>query len=114
MLAEVTEQEIKELFDLNKISYAKAERLTSKKDGKVLKILKLEVKDDTEAEALITENLTCPMTGIIYRVQEVRTPISVQQLASAGTAKISAIRPKLVDPKSNVLFVGRATIIKDA
>ena len=77
--AEVTEQEFKEFLDLNKINYAKAERLTSKKDSRVLEIFKLEIKDDTEAEALITENLTCPITGIIYRVKEFRTLISVQQ-----------------------------------
>ena len=36
--AEVTEQEFKEFLDLSKISYAKAERLTSEKDGRVLEI----------------------------------------------------------------------------
>ena len=61
------------------LNYAKAERLTSKNDGRLLEIFKLEIKDDTEAEALITENLTCPKTGIIYRVEEFRTPIPVQQ-----------------------------------
>ena len=76
---EVSEQEFKEFLDLNKINYAKAERLISKKDGRVLEIFKLDFKDDTEAEALIAENLTCPVTGIIYRVEEFRTPISVQQ-----------------------------------
>ena len=35
--AEVTDQELKEFLDLNKISYAEAERLTGKKDGRVLK-----------------------------------------------------------------------------
>ena len=79
MPAEVTEQEFKEFVDLNKINYAKAERLTSKKDGRVLELFKLEIKDDTEVEALITENLTCPITAIIYRVEEFGTPISVQQ-----------------------------------
>ena len=79
MPAEVTEQEFKEFLDLHKINYAKAERLTSKKDGRVLEMFKLEIKDDTEAEALITENLTCPITGIICRVEEFRTSISVQQ-----------------------------------
>ena len=49
--AEVTEQEFKEFLDRNKISYAKAERLTSKKEGRVLEKLKLKTKDDTEAEA---------------------------------------------------------------
>ena len=77
--AEVSEQEFKEFLDLNKVNYAKAERLISRKDGRVLEIFKLEIKDDTEAEALISENLTCPVTGIIYRVEEFRTPISVQQ-----------------------------------
>ena len=77
--AEVTEQEFKEFLDFNKINYAKAERLTSKKDGRVLEIFKLEIKDDTEAETLITENLTCPITGTIYRVEEFHTPISVKQ-----------------------------------
>ena len=67
--AEVTEQEFKDL-DLNKISYAKAEGLTSKKDGRVLEMFELEVKDETEAEAQITENLTCRITGIIYREEE--------------------------------------------
>ena len=61
------------------MNYAKAERLISKKDGRVLEIFKLEIKDNTEAEALISDNLTCPVTGIIYRVEEFRTPISVQQ-----------------------------------
>ena len=82
MPAEVTEQEFKEFLGLDKINYAKAERLTSKRGGRVLEIFKLEIKDDTEAEASIAnlrENLTCPITGIIYRLEEFRTPISVQQ-----------------------------------
>ena len=79
VLTEVTEQEFKEFLDLNKINYVKAERLIGKKDGRVLEIFKLEIKDDTETEALITENLTCPITGNIYRVEEFHTPISVQQ-----------------------------------
>ena len=76
--AEVTAQEFKEFLDLNKISYAKAERLISKKDGRVLEMFKFETKDDIEAEALVPENLSCPISGI-YRVEEFRTPISVQQ-----------------------------------
>ena len=36
--AEVTEREFKEFLDFNKINYAKAERLASKKDGRVLEI----------------------------------------------------------------------------
>ena len=37
--AEVTEQEFKEFLALNKIDHAKAERLTCKKDGRVLEYL---------------------------------------------------------------------------
>ena len=40
-----TETDFKEFLDLNKISYAKAERLKSKKDGRVLPIFQLELSD---------------------------------------------------------------------
>ena len=42
-------------------------------------MFKLEIKDEPEAEALISQNLTCHITGIIYKVEEFRSPISVQQ-----------------------------------
>ena len=111
MPAEVSEQEFKDFLDLNKINYAKAEWLISKKDGRVLEILKLEIKDDTEAEALIAENLTCPVTGIIYRVEEFRTPFLY---SSAITANVSDLRPKPVGPKLSALSVERPITIKDA
>ena len=76
---EVSEKDFKEFLDLNKIIYAKAERLTSKKDGRVLQMFKLEIKDEAEAEALISQNLTCHTTRIIYKVEEFRSPVSVQQ-----------------------------------
>ena len=57
--------EFKEFLDLNKISNAKAERLKSKKDGKVLPMFRLEINDPTEAEALISQNLVCQVTGIV-------------------------------------------------
>ena len=62
----VSEKDFKEFLDLNKIIYAKAERLNSETDGSVLQMLKLEVKDEAEAEALISQNLTCHITSIIY------------------------------------------------
>ena len=55
MLAQDTEQKYKEFLDLNEINYAKAERLTRKEDGRVPETFKLEIKDDTEADALITK-----------------------------------------------------------
>ena len=79
MPTEVSEKEFEEFMDLNKIIYAKAERLTSIKDGRVLQMFKLEIKDEAETEALISQNLTCHITGIIYKVEEFRSPVSVQQ-----------------------------------
>ena len=49
-------------------------------------MFKLETKDDTEAETLITENLTCPITGIIY----IHTPVSVQQCWNCQSFRHSA------------------------
>ena len=66
-------------LDLNKISYAKAERLKSKKDGRVLPIFQLEFTDPAEAEALLSQNLACNVTGIVCKVEEFRAPISVMQ-----------------------------------
>ena len=109
--AEVSEQDFKEFLDLNKIDYAKDERLISKKDGRVLEIFKLDIKDDTEAEALIEENLTCPVTSIIYRVEEFEAPFLY---SSAITTNVSDIRLKLVGPTLSVLSVERPIIIKDA
>ena len=75
---EVSEKDFKEFLDLNEIIYAKTERLTSKKDGRVLQMFKLEIKDEAEAEALISQNLICHITSIIYKVEEFRSPVSVQ------------------------------------
>ena len=69
----ITANEFKEFLDLNKIMYAKAERLKSKKDGRVLPIFQLEISDPAEAEAL------CNVTGIVYKVEEFRQPVSVRQ-----------------------------------
>ena len=76
---DITKAEFKELLDLKKISYAKAERLKSKKDGRVLPIFQLEITDPDEAEALISQNLACNVTGIVYKVEEFRAPVSVMQ-----------------------------------
>ena len=54
----VSEKNFKEFLDLNKIIYSKAERLTSKKNDRVLQMFKLEIEDEAEAEAFISQNLT--------------------------------------------------------
>ena len=74
---DITEAEFKEFLDLNKISYAKAERLKSKQDGRVLPIFQLEITDPDEGEALISQNLVCNVTGILYKVEEFRASVSV-------------------------------------
>ena len=76
---DITENEFKEFLDLNKINYAKAERLKSKKDGRVLPIFQLEITDPDEAEDLLSQNLLCNVTGIIYKMEDFRQPVSVTQ-----------------------------------
>ena len=76
---DISEADFLDFLNLNKISYAKVERLKSKKDGRVLPIFKLEISDPAEAEALISQNLMCNVTGIVYQVEEFRRPISVTQ-----------------------------------
>ena len=76
---DITETEFQEFLNLNKINFAKAERIKSKKDGRVLPMFRLEINDPTEAEALLSKNLVCQVTGIVYKVEEFRTPISVTQ-----------------------------------
>ena len=57
--SDISDSEFKEFLDLNKINFAKAERLKSKKDGRVLPIFRLEISHPTEAEALLSKNLVC-------------------------------------------------------
>ena len=61
-------------------------------------MLKLEIKDEAEAEVLISQNLTCHITGIIYNVEEMRYLISVQQ---CWMAKVSVIWQQHVNLKPN-------------
>ena len=74
---DITDEDFKEFLDLNKISYAKAECYKSKNDSRVLPMFQLEISDP--AEALISQNLMCNVTGIVYKVEEFRQPVSVQQ-----------------------------------
>ena len=76
---DITGDEFKKFFDPNKITHAKVERLKSKKDGRVLPMFRLEINDPTEAEALISQNLVWQVTGILYEVEEFRSPVSVKQ-----------------------------------
>ena len=79
MPPEFTDDEFKQVLDHNKIKHAKAERMQSKRDGRKLQMSQLELSDSAKAKALISSNITCPQTGIIFKVEEFRAPISVQQ-----------------------------------
>ena len=85
MPTEFTDEEFKKVLDHNKINYAKAERMQSKRDGRKLQMFQLELGDSAEAEALISSNLTCPQTGTIFKVEEFHAPISVQQCYNCMT-----------------------------
>ena len=76
---EFTNDEFKQVLDHNKIKHAKAERMQSKRDGRKLQMFQIELSDPAEAEAIISSNITCPQTGIIFKVEEFRAPISIQQ-----------------------------------
>ena len=52
---DLTDDEFREFLNLNKINYAKADCLKSKKDGRVLSIFQLEINDPDEAEALLSQ-----------------------------------------------------------
>ena len=55
-------------------------------------MFKLEIKDEAEAEAVISQNLTCHITGIIYKVEEFGPQF---QYSSDRISKISAIRQNM-------------------
>ena len=75
----VTTNDFKELLEFNKISHAKAERMTSKRTGKDLPFIKINCDDLKQAEELISGGLICQKTGIIFKVEEFRTTPSIQQ-----------------------------------
>ena len=76
---EFTNEEFKQVLDHNKIKHAKAERMKSRRDGRMLQMFQIELSDPAEAEAIISNKITCPQTGIIFKVEEFHAPISVQQ-----------------------------------
>ena len=79
MPTEFTDDEFKEILDSSKIHYAITERMKSKRDGRSFQMFQLKLKDPTEAEALISENISCPQTGIIFKVEDSRALISFRQ-----------------------------------
>ena len=75
-------------------------------------IFKLEISDPAEAEALISQNLMCNVTGIVYQVEEFRRPISVTQCFNCQSFGHSA---KNCRSKQKCLICGEShQLIKDA
>ena len=74
-------------------------------------MFKLEIKDEAEAEALISQNLTCYITGIIYKVEEFRSLVSVQQCWNCQSFGHSA---KTCRSKTKCLICGESHHQKDA
>ena len=75
----VTINDFKELLDFNKINHAKAEGMKSKRSGKELLFIKIKSDNPKQAEALIVAGLVCQKTGIIFRVEEFKTTLSILQ-----------------------------------
>ena len=75
----ITIKDFKELLDFNKIYHAEAERMKSKRTSKDLPLIKIKSDDPKQAEALISEELVCQKTGIIFRVEEFKTTPSILQ-----------------------------------
>ena len=71
--------EFKEQLDFNKMTYAEAERMKSKRSGKELPFIILKRNDPKQAEALISDSFVCRKTGIIYKVEEFCNQPSIQQ-----------------------------------
>ena len=79
MPTEFTNQEFKQVLHHNKIRHAKAERMKSRGDVRMLQMFQIELSDPAKAKTIMSDKITCPQTGIIFKVEEFRAPISVQQ-----------------------------------
>ena len=78
MSTNVTVDDFKELLEFNKITHAEAERMTSKRSGRDLPIIKIKCDDSKQAEALISGGFICQKTGIIFKVEEFMTMPLIQ------------------------------------
>ena len=75
----ITLKDFKELLDFNKITDAEAGRMKLKRTGRDLPFIKIKCDNPKQAEALISGELICQKTGIIFKVEEFRITPSIQQ-----------------------------------
>ena len=108
MPTEFTNDEFKQVLDHNKITHGKAERMQSKRDGRILQMFQIELSDPAKAEQA---KLHTHKLGSFSRWKSLVLPF---RSSSVITAKISDIRPKTVRLKLSVLSVEKATLTKDA
>ena len=108
MPTEVSEKDFTDFLD--KIIYAKTERLTSKKDGRILQMFTLEIKDEAEAEALISLNLTCHITGISTRWKNFSPHIKFESTPEAALSSSDIPKPKSIQDIDND-FIGMLTLL---
>ena len=74
-------------------------------------MFQIELSDPSEAEAIISNHIICPQTGIIFKVEEFRAPISVRQCYNCQNFRHSAENCKA---KSDVSSVEKAIHTTDA
>ena len=79
MPTEFTNDEFKQILDHNKIKHAKVERMKSRRDRRSLQMFQIELSSPAKAKAIISNNITCPQTGIIFKVEEFYAAISVRK-----------------------------------
>ena len=87
---EFTNDEFKQILDYNKIQHAKAEGMKSRRDNRSFQMFQIELRDPAEAEAIISNYITCPQTGIIFKVEEFCAPTSVWQCYNCQNFRHSA------------------------
>ena len=90
MSTEFTDDEFKQILDHNDIKHAKAERMKSRRDGRSLQMFQIELSDPAKAEAIVSNDIKCPQTGIIFKVEKFRAPSSVWQCYNCQTFRYSA------------------------
>ena len=103
-------EDFKELLDCNKITHAEVEWMGSERSGRDLPFIKIKCDDTKQAEALISGGLVCQKTGIIFKVEEFRTTLSIQQCFKCQGFRHRA--PNCTKKNRNVLCVVKLILTK--
>ena len=107
----MTEADFKEFLDLNKISYAKAERLKSKKGGRVLPIFNSNLETLPKPRLYFHKIVCVMLLELCTRWKNFASPF---RFGSASTANVSDIQHKTASSSKNVSSVVRTIHTKYA